>query len=951
MKYDPKAIESKWQAHWKENKTFEAREEPGKVSFYVLDMFPYPSGAGLHVGHPLGYIASDIYARYKRLLGFNVLHPMGYDAFGLPAEQYAIQTGQHPAKTTRENIDTYRRQLDQLGFSYDWSREVRTCEPEYYKWTQWIFLQLFDSWYNKDTDKAEPISSLRSKLAEGGTDAVNAACSESMNFSADEWEAKSKAERNKILLNYRLAYLSEAMVNWCPELGTVLANDEVKDGVSERGGYPVVQKKMKQWSLRITAYAQRLLDGLGNLDWSDSMKDMQRNWIGRSKGAEIDFVLEGSGHSIKVFTTRPDTIFGATFMVLAPEHELVKQITTPDQSQAVERYVDETSKRSERDRMADTKSVTGCFTGAYAINPFTETKIPVWIADYVLSGYGTGAIMAVPSGDERDWNFASTFDLDIIPVIEGQDVSEGADERKDGTMINSGFMNGMQASQAIGEAIRKIEDLGIGKETINYKLRDAIFGRQRYWGEPIPIYYEDDVPYALPEQELPLVLPEVDKFLPTEDGEPPLARAADWKYQGQFEYEHTTMPGWAGSSWYYLRYQDAKNENEFASKEKLNYWGNVDLYIGGAEHATGHLLYVRFWTKVLYDLGHIPFDEMATKLINQGMIGGTIEYVYLNKEKKDGHHHFLCSRLAKERGVEDVARIPVPIKYVQEAGVEGAFLNRHSIDQFVKWMPEYADAMFECSAGIYQGGNFTPTANASESHLFTHSEVGKMSKRYHNTVDPVDIVEKYGADCLRLYEMFLGPLEDHKPWNTQGIDGVSRFLKKFWRLFYSEEGEFLVKDETPSPAELKVLHQTIRKVKEDLERYSFNTVVSTLMICVNDLQAIDSHNKSVLADLLVLISSYAPHLAEELWQVLGNSDSISTATFPEFKAEYVVEDSFSYPVSFNGKMRFKIELGVNLSKEEIEQEVLACEQAQKYLEGKSVKKVIVVPKRIVNVVV
>lgn len=970
MHYKFEEIEENWQKYWAEHKTFRATEDTDKPKYYVLDMFPYPSGAGLHVGHPLGYIASDVFARYQRLNGFEVLHPMGYDAFGLPAEQYAIQTGQHPAITTEKNIETYRRQLDQLGFSFDWDRMVKTCDPDYYKWTQWIFLQLFDSWYNKDTDKAEPISALREKLAAGGSASVNAVCDEVEPFTGEEWEAMTKAERNKLLLNYRLAYLSEAMVNWCPELGTVLANDEVKDGVSERGGHPVVQKKMQQWSMRITAYAQRLLDGLEKLDWSDSLKEIQRNWIGRSEGASVKFKVQGHDAHIEVFTTRPDTIFGVSFMVLAPEHELVDVITTDAQKQEIEAYKEQASHKSERDRMSDVKTVSGAFTGAFVEHPFTGEDVPIWIGDYVLASYGTGAVMAVPSGDQRDWNFAKHFGLPIPSVIEGTNVDEAANDSKEGTIINSDFLNGLKVPDAIKKAIEAIEEKGIGAGSVNYRLRDAVFGRQRYWGEPIPIYYEDGVPYPLPEDQLPLKLPEVDQFLPTEDGEPPLARAKDWTYEGK-PLETTTMPGWAGSSWYYLRYMDPKNDSAFAGRDKIDYWQNVDLYIGGAEHATGHLLYVRFWTKFLYDRGFIPFDEPAKKLINQGMIQGKSAliyritcginggdgkmanpiYVFIPKQYAehfeqqaaisrsnyrtgdDVHIDRLLEAWSNQVGgkldwVGDLYPIHVPIEMVRKN-------DSLDIERFVQVRPEYEGAIY---------------IHNDEGDHACDREVEKMSKSKYNVVNPDDLCERYGADTMRLYEMFLGPLTESKPWDTKGIEGVHRFLKKLWRLVHDDNG-FNISEEEPTKDEYKSLHRTIKKVKDDIERYSFNTVVSEYMICVNELHDLKCNKRKIIEPFVILLSPYAPHMAEELWKKLGHDTSVSQAQYPEFDASYLVEDSHTYPVSFNGKMRFTLELPASMSKEDIEKEVLAHETAQKWLDGKDPRKVIVVPKKIVNIVV
>ena len=847
MRYDFVEIEKKWRKYWAANNTFRADNKSSKPKFYVLDMFPYPSGQGLHVGHPLGYIASDIYTRYKRLRGFNVLHPMGYDAFGLPAEQYAIQTGQHPAITTEDNIERYRTQLELLGFSFDWEREVRTCEPGYYKWTQWIFMQLFKSWYNKKTDKAEPIDALIEALSKSGTAGIDAHTSEVMEFTAAEWIAKSEHEKQEALSNYRLAYLSEAYVNWCPELGTVLANEEVKDGLSERGGFPVERRMMKQWLLRITAYSDRLLSGLDKIEWSEALKEMQKNWIGKSKGASMLFSVDGSDEKIKVFTTRPDTVFGATFMVLAPEHDLVEQICTEDRKEAVDDYVEQTKKRSERERMADVKQVSGEFTGAWAIHPFSSEKIPIWISDYVLLGYGTGAIMAVPSGDQRDWEFATHFDIPIVPVVSNSDPSKGANEDKDGVMINSDFLDGLKIPDAINTMIDRLEKDNTGEARTNYKLRDSVFSRQRYWGEPFPIYYKDGMPYGLEENELPLELPEVDKYLPTETGDAPLGRAKSWNSEDGHPLDLNTMPGWAGSSWYYLRYMDPGNTDALASKEAIDYWQNVDLYIGGAEHATGHLLYVRFWTKFLHDLNIVPFDEPMKKLVNQGMILGP-------------------------------------------------------------------------------GGE-------------------KMSKSKGNVINPDDLVVKYGADTLRMYEMFLGPLQDAKPWDTHGIEGVFKFLNKLWKLY---DG---VEDSEPHQLDLTTLHKTIKKVQSDIENLSFNTSVSAFMICVNELSQSNCNSKSILSDLAIIVSPFAPHIAEEIWEKLGNKESISFAAYPGYDEEYLQQDTYVYPVSFNGKVRFKIELSVELSTAEIESEVLEHDISKKWLDGSPPKRVIVVPQRIVNVVI
>lgn len=919
MDYHFREIEKKWQEFWAKHKTFAADNNSSKPKYYVLDMFPYPSGAGLHVGHPLGYIASDIMARYKRHKGFNVLHPMGYDSFGLPAEQYAIQTGQHPAVTTEQNIARYREQLDKIGFSFDWDREVRTSDPSYYKWTQWIFIQLFNSWYNNAADKAEKIETLIAEFEKNGNIKVNANCDEDVKqFSAEEWKAFSEKERSDALMHYRIAYLGEAYVNWCPALGTVLANDEVKDGVSERGGHPVERKLMKQWSMRITAYAQRLLDGLEKIDWTDSLKESQRYWIGRSEGTSLKFRVRGSEFIVEVFTTRPDTIFGVSFVTLAPEHELVDQITTPEQKTAVQDYVTKAKNRSERERQADVNKVSGVFTGAYVEHPFSGKAIPIWIGDYVLAGYGTGAVMAVPAHDERDFKFATHFNLEkpqvIVPPAE-RDFSKASWDEKEGKMVNSDFLNGLDVKTAIKTAIEKISKDNLGKGKVNFRLRDAVFGRQRYWGEPIPVYYKDGIPQALPENELPLVLPEVDKFLPTEDGEPPLARAKDWKYKGHYDYEWTTMPGWAGSSWYFLRYMDANNSGQFVSRQLADYWGNVDLYIGGSEHATGHLLYVRFWTKFLFDMGYISVDEPAQKLINQGMIQGTSCMVYrVNNENK------IVSAGLKDK--YETTAIHIDVNIVDNNVVD--------VEALKKWRDDFTNATFELENG----------------KLICSTAVEKMSKRWYNVVTPDSICERYGADTLRLYEMFLGPLEQSKPWNTNGITGVSGFLKKLWKLYVNG-----ISEEAPAKAELKSLHKTIKKITEDIERFSFNTSVSNFMICVNELTDLKCNKRAILEPLLILVSPYAPHIAEELWKHLGHNDSIAYAPFPEFDEAHLVEDNFNYPISFNGKTRFNIELPTTLSNQEIEKLVLEAEQTKKYLEGKSPKKVIIVPKKIVNIVV
>jgi leucyl-tRNA synthetase len=932
MEYNFSEIEKKWRKHWAENQTFKAEDASDKPKFYVLDMFPYPSGAGLHVGHPLGYIASDIYARYKRLCGFNVLHPMGYDSFGLPAEQYAIQTGQHPAITTEQNVARYRDQLDKIGFSFDWSREVRTSSPEYYKWTQWIFKQLFDAWYNLSTDKAETIEQLLAIFKSAGNAGVNAHTDYTTVFSADEWNAKSEQEQSAILMEYRLAYLADSWVNWCPALGTVLANDEVINGLSERGGHPVEQKLMRQWSMRIKAYAERLLTGLEKVDWTDAIKDIQRNWIGKSVGCSVKFSLastlsdpDTSGledNVIEVFTTRPDTIFGVSFMVLAPEHPLVDEITTAEYKAQVEAYKTAASLKSERDRQADVKNITGQFTGAYALHPFSGEKIPVWIGDYVLASYGTGAVMAVPCGDQRDYDFAKQFSIPIKNIFENVAIDEAAYTEKDGVITNSDFLNGLAVKKAMEVAIQTIEANGLGKGKTNYRLRDAIFSRQRYWGEPFPVYYKNDIPYLLADNQLPVILPDVDKYLPTEDGEPPLARAtqAAWNQFEGDRMETNTMPGWAGSSWYFLRYMDPKNETAFVSKEKADYWNQVDMYIGGSEHATGHLLYARFWTKFLYDLGFISFDEPFKKMINQGMILGRSSFVYRVKDslkfvtntKKDSY---------------ETTPIHVDISLVDN--------DKLDIDGFKAWRSEFANAEFICEDnGDYICGH----------------EVEKMSKSKFNVQTPDELVDKFGADTLRMYEMFLGPLEQTKPWDTKGISGVHNFLRKLWRLFY-QDGSLVLNDAPADKAALKTLHKTIKKVTDDLERFSFNTNVSNFMICVNELTDQKCHAKEVLEQLVILLAPYAPHVSEELWVILGHeAGTISTAKFPTFNPDFLVEDEIAYPVSFNGKMRLKVALPATLSAKEVEEAVMALPDTQKWLEGKAPKKVIVVPGKIVNIV-
>eukprot|EP01093_Parvamoeba_rugata_P016690 TRINITY_DN639_c0_g1_i2.p1 TRINITY_DN639_c0_g1~~TRINITY_DN639_c0_g1_i2.p1 ORF type:complete len:1018 (+),score=222.12 TRINITY_DN639_c0_g1_i2:825-3878(+) len=1016
MQYNFNEIEAKWQKYWAENQTFKAENDSEKEKFYVLDMFPYPSGAGLHVGHPLGYIASDIYARYKRHKGYNVLHPQGYDSFGLPAEQYAIQTGQHPAVTTAANIKTYRRQLDQLGFSFDWSREVRTSSPEYYKWTQWIFIQIFNSWYNKDTDKAEDIETLIAKFSMDGNANVNAVCDDDIEpFTAEEWTAFSDVKKQEILLQYRLTYLADTEVNWCPALGTVLANDEIVNGVSERGGHPVVRKKMTQWSMRISAYAQRLLDGLAKIDWPQPLKDSQTNWIGRSQGASAVFNVKDHDEKIEVFTTRPDTIFGVSFMTLAPEHEMVSRITTGEQKAEVEAYIEATAKRSERDRMADVKTISGAFTGAYAEHPFTKEPIPIWIGDYVLAGYGTGAVMSVPCGDQRDYDFAKHFNIPIPNIFEGVDISEEAFADKDKTVIaNSDFLNGLPYKKAMKLAIYELEKIGHGEGKINYRLRDAVFSRQRYWGEPFPVYYVDGMPQMIAKEYLPIALPEVEKYLPTETGEPPLGNAEVWAWDTVankvvnnseinnttvFPLELNTMPGWAGSSQYFNRYMDPHNSEEIFSKDAIDYWQDVDLYIGGSEHATGHLLYSRFWQKFMFDKGLVPKDEFAKKLINQGMITGTSAFVYkvlweitqadehyskdevvkFHSELINNNQIFISKSVRNKlvhsenpddfkelidevKGIlnklEELARkrfpkteiirveldlgknFAIPI-HVDVSMVNGS--DELDVESFKKWRSEYKGAILIGEAGrIIQEKN--------DKYIVTR-EVEKMSKSKYNVVNPDAICEEYGADSLRLYEMFLGPLEQSKPWNTAGITGTHSFLKKLWRQFHTgENASFLVSEEEPSKESWKTLHKTIKKVEEDIENFSFNTSVSTFMICVNELSSQKCYSRKVLEPLAILVSPYAPHIAEELWNKLGHTESIATAPFPKFEGKYLVESSKEYPISFNGKMKFTLELSLDLSKEEIEAAVMANEKTQQQLQGREPKKVIVVPGKIVNIV-
>ncbi len=936
MFYDHKQIEKKWQNFWQENETFKTSNSTDKPKFYVLDMFPYPSGAGLHVGHPLGYIASDIYARYKRHNGYNVLHPIGYDSFGLPAEQYAIQTGQHPAVTTQKNIERYEEQLRRIGFSFDWSREVRTSDAAYYKWTQWIFIELFHSWYNKATDKAEPISTLINHFETLGTENLSAAQNDPLNFSAEEWKNAPELEKQDILLNYRLAYRAETTVNWCPALGTVLANDEVKDGKSERGGYPVFQKKMMQWSMRITAYSERLLQGLNEIDWPQPLKDSQEYWIGKSQGASVKFELENGAEEIEVFTTRPDTIFGATFMVLAPENPLVEKLTTEEQKSIVEDYIEETSKKTERDRMADVKNVSGAFTGSYAVNPFTDKKMPVYISDYVLMGYGTGAVMAVPAHDERDHRFAKKFGLEIINVIENDnDIQEESYDSKDSVSVNSEFLNGLDYATAKTKIIDEIENRGIGHGTTNYRQRDAIFSRQRYWGEPVPVYYKEELPYTIPVSALPLELPEVEKYLPTEDGDPPLGNAKEYAWneleakvvstdlidnENVFPLELSTMPGWAGSSWYFLRYMDPANDEVFTDKNLSDYWGQVDLYIGGSEHATGHLLYSRFWNMFLKDRGFIIQEEPFKKLINQGMILGMSAFVH----RINGSNTYVSKNLASEY---ETQKIHVDVSLLKGTGDE------LDTEAFKNWRPEFNNAEFILEDGKY----------------ITEREVEKMSKSKYNVVNPDEICDEYGADCLRLYEMFLGPLEQSKPWNTQGLTGVYGFLKKFYNLYFNGD-DFSVSDDEPTKEEYKVLHTLLKKVTYDIDLFSFNTSVASFMIAVNEFQKLKTNKRKILEPLAVIVSPYAPHISEELWSLLGHKTSIEFEAFPLLDEKYLIEDEIDYPVSFNGKMKFKLTLAADLDAKAIEEAAMKDERVVQQLDGKTPKKVIVVPKKIINIV-
>ena len=974
--YNFQSIEPKWQKVWSDSEVYKAEVKKDKPKFYSLDMFPYPSGSGLHVGHPLGYIASDIVSRFKRLQGFNVLHPMGFDAFGLPAEQYAIQTGQHPAITTEENIIRYKQQLKNLGFSFDWSKEVQTCDPDFYKWTQWITIELFNAWYDYKEDKAKPIDELIKTLVKEGNKNISAACSDSTpTINNDTWNAYSEKEKADFLLNYRLAYQADTTVNWCPSMGTVLSNDEVKDGFSERGGYPVERKVMSQWNMRISAYSDRLLNGLDTIDWPDAMKEMQRNWIGKSIGAEFYFEVDGINEKIHVFTTRIDTIFGVTYVAIAPESDLVNILTTPDQKIAVNKYVDIAKNRSERERMSDVKTISGVFTGSYVIHPFTGEKLPIWIADYVLAGYGTGAVMAVPAGDQRDYAFSKHFNLPIPPINDSANIETEADPTKEGKMINSGFLNGLSYQEATQAAIDKIIEMGIGNAKIQYRMRDAIYARQRYWGEPFPVYYKDGIATPLPFEALPLNLPEISEYKPTESGEPPLGRAKNWKYQDTYEYELSTMPGWAGSSWYFFRYMDANNPEEFVSKEAQEYWQDVDLYIGGSEHATGHLLYSRFWTKFLYDLGYVTVDEPFKKLINQGMIQGRSNFVYAARTAFHDVHpdykdialpEIFISKSIRDQMLDHKTHVEtreyvesiidyeidqlneshpglnltienMDLKAVSAIHVDVSLVKNDILDvkAFKQWRPHLEKAIvIPERSGEYICG----------------WEVEKMSKSKYNVVNPDDMIAQYGADTLRLYEMFLGPLEQFKPWNTNGIDGVYKFLKKYWHLAH-QTGEFKVSDDKPSAESLKILHKTIKKVQDDIEHLSLNTSVSAFMICVNELTTQKCNNRQILQDLTLILSPFAPHIAEEMWQLLGNKNSINTASYPIFKEEYLKEDSYDYPIMINGKMRAKITFAVNLPKSDMEKVVLANEIVQKWLEGKEPKKIIVVPNKIVNVVV
>lgn len=952
MDYRPRDIEIKWRKDWEEKGVYKVNNKSDKPKYYVLDMFPYPSGAGLHVGHPLGYIASDIYARYKTLKGFNVLHPMGFDAFGLPAEEYALQTGIHPAVSTNENMTRYREQLSNLGFSFDWSREVYTCDPKYYKWTQWIFTMLFDHYFDQETNSAHPISDLPARFAKKGNAGLKAATTQEDNFTAEEWKAWSRKEKAEVLMNYRLAYRKIGYVNWCEELGTVLANDQVKDGVSERGGHPVVQKAMTQWYLRITAYADRLLYDLDDIDWSDALKTMQRNWIGRSEGASIHFEVVGSDEKIEVFTTRPDTIFGATYMVLAPEHDLVAKLTTDEQRQAVDDYLSYVNARSEIERMAE-KKVTGAFIGAYATNPFTNTQIPIWIGEYVLKDYGTGAIMAVPSDDERDQTFATKFNLPIIDVVDKSKYPGATLHDKVGVIINSGFMNGMEVPEAITAAAQKAEEMGIGKARVNYKMRDANFSRQRYWGEPFPVKYDqEDIAHMIPVEDLPLELPDTDDFKPGKGGQSPLSRLQDWVNADEgFVRETDTMPAVAGSSWYYLRYMDPQNDEAFVSQDAVNYWQSVDLYVGGSEHAVAHLMYARFWHKFLFDKGLVPTNEPFKKLINQGMIQGVIEFIFLEKGSEGAQKRFVSAEIAEAEADKEFAKIPVHVDFVSNYGSPKSYLDQAGVEQFIAWRPEYKEATFVSPTGSYQGGKISLQGRAEEWTMTTLSEVGKMSKSKFNVINPDQVIDRYGTDCFRMYEMFLGPIEQSKPWDTKGIDGVSRFLRKFWGLFFDQQGQFQLSEEAATKEELKALHTAIKKVHEDIERFSFNTCISAFMVVTNELNKLKCNKRDVLEPLVILLAPFGPHIAEELWHLAGHKNSVHHASYPEFDEAHLVEDTVTYPIAINGKTRATADFPADASREDLEKAAVHVEGIQKYTDGKTIRKIIVVPGRMINIVV
>lgn len=952
MDYKPRNIEQKWKKYWEENSIYKVDNASDKPKYYVLDMFPYPSGAGLHVGHPLGYIASDIYARFKRLKGFNVLHPMGFDAFGLPAEEYALQTGIHPAVSTNENMARYREQLSNLGFSFDWSREVFTCDPNYYKWTQWIFTLLFDHYFDQETQKAAPVTELVERFASEGNANIKAATTQEESFSADDWNSWSRKEQADVLMQYRLAYRKVGYVNWCEALGTVLANDQVKDGISERGGHPVIQKAMTQWYLRITAYADRMLYDLDAIDWSDALKTMQSNWIGRSEGASIHFKVVGADENIEVFTTRPDTIFGATYMVLAPEHDLVAQLTTADQQQDVDDYLKYVNSRSEIERMAE-KKVTGAFIGAYAINPFTNTEVPIWIGEYVLKDYGTGAIMAVPSDDDRDNVFATKFNLPIIDVVDKSKYPGATLHDKVGVIINSGFMTGMEVTEAITAASQKVEELGIGKARVNYKMRDANFSRQRYWGEPFPVKYDsEDIAHMLTVDELPLTLPDTDDFKPGKGGQSPLSRMQEWvNAEEGFTRETDTMPAVAGSSWYYLRYMDPNNNTEFAGQDAVNYWESVDLYVGGSEHAVAHLMYARFWHKFLFDKGMVPTNEPFKKLINQGMIQGVIEFIFLEKGAEGAQKRFLSADIAEQETDKEFAKIPVHVDFVENYGSSKSYLSQEGIEQFIAWRPEYETAVFVATNGSYEAGEVSLQEGAEGIEMATLSEVGKMSKSKFNVINPDKVINRYGTDCFRMYEMFLGPIEQSKPWDTKGIDGVSRFLRKFWALFFDKEGNFQVSAAEGTKDEYKVLHTAIKKVNDDIERFNFNTCVSAFMVATNDLGRLNCNKRDILEPLVRLLAPFGPHIAEELWSLLGQEGSVHHATYPIFEEKYLVEDSITYPIAINGKTRATADFPADANKSDLEKAAIAVEGIQKHIEGKTVRKVIVVPGRMINIVV